>query len=140
MADRARTRLRLQVCLCPPLWLLPDVAESFFSPPADSFLRVWDLPLSHDLVAVIAKVTRDGMGSRRLLVAFRGVKKVWASGSTCQRLIAALYGPDTRDWIGKPIALYVDPNVKFGGASFGGIRVRPSVPRHAFSLVAGSGS
>jgi len=39
-------------------------------------------------------------------------------------LLAKAYGPDTDDWTGKKIALFVDPNVTYGGRVTGGIRVR----------------
>lgn len=38
--------------------------------------------------------------------------------------IAALYGDDTDNWVGKPIEIYADPSVMFAGKRIGGVRVR----------------
>ena len=39
-------------------------------------------------------------------------------------LLEAAYGEDSDSWRGKPIELYVDPNVMYAGRRTGGIRVR----------------
>jgi hypothetical protein len=39
------------------------------------------------------------------------------------------YGEESDDWNGKPVELYVDPNVMFGGKRVGGVRVRVSTPQ-----------
>lgn len=45
--------------------------------------------------------------------------------NTCNWIaIEDVYGEESDDWIGKPIELYVDKNVMFGGKRVGGIRVR----------------
>ena len=41
-------------------------------------------------------------------------------------LLEAAYGEDSDSWRGKPIELYVDPNVMYAGPRTGGIRVRIS--------------
>ena len=38
--------------------------------------------------------------------------------------IAAIYGGDTSAWIGKPIEVFVDPNVMMQGRMVGGLRLR----------------
>ncbi len=40
-----------------------------------------------------------------------------------RRLLIAAYGEDGREWVGKSIKLYTDPNVIFGGVKVGGIRI-----------------
>ena len=40
------------------------------------------------------------------------------------RVLIGAYGRKTADWIGKPIILYVDPNVMFSGRLVGGVRVQ----------------
>ncbi len=40
------------------------------------------------------------------------------------RIVMGAYGRQTAGWIGKPVILYVDPNVMFSGRLVGGIRVR----------------
>ena len=41
------------------------------------------------------------------------------------QMIEKSYGPESDEWGGKRIALYVDPNIIFGGKVVGGVRVRP---------------
>ena len=61
-----------------------------------------------------------------------------AAGTTVLSTIASLYGNDTRAWVGKEITIYGDPNVSFGGAKVGGVRVRPVVPKQSASTSGGS--
>jgi hypothetical protein len=99
------------------------------------FLGQWDLPPDRDAIVVIEKVERyvperpkKGDKKNKLLISFRGKRKPWLSAPTTQKTIAKLYGVQIENWIGKPIALYVDPSVEFGGEVTGGIRVRPRPP------------
>ena len=41
-----------------------------------------------------------------------------------RKTMVAAYGDDSANWIGKPIEVYVDPNVWMGSQQTGGIRVR----------------
>jgi hypothetical protein len=40
------------------------------------------------------------------------------------RVIIGAYGDDTDKWVGRPIVVYYDPNVSFGGRTIGGVRVK----------------
>lgn len=42
---------------------------------------------------------------------------------TMRKVLILAWGPDGREWIGKSMSLYCDPQVKFGGAEVGGIRI-----------------
>ncbi len=42
---------------------------------------------------------------------------------TMRKVLILGWGPDGRDWVGKSMTLYNDPQVKFGGAEVGGIRI-----------------
>jgi hypothetical protein len=42
---------------------------------------------------------------------------------TMRKVLILAWGPDGRDWVGKSMTLYNDPQVKFGGAEVGGIRI-----------------
>ena len=44
------------------------------------------------------------------------------------RLLSAVLGDDTDDWIGKEIEVYHDPSISYGGQLVGGLRVRPPRP------------
>jgi len=42
---------------------------------------------------------------------------------TMRKVLILGWGPDGRDWVGQSMTLYNDPQVKFGGAEVGGIRI-----------------
>jgi hypothetical protein len=42
---------------------------------------------------------------------------------TMRKVLIFAWGEDGRDWPGRSMTVYNDPNVKFGGASVGGIRI-----------------
>jgi hypothetical protein len=107
------------------------------------YLGQWDLEGRADAIVLIEKVepyapekrkTKMVDGARveeknkRIKVTFRGKRKAWLAGPVSQKVIAGMYGRYVQDWIGKPIALYVDPTVQFGRETTGGIRVRPTPP------------
>ena len=52
-----------------------------------------------------------------------GLKPMVLNGTNWD-IMADAYGPESNDWRGKPIELYVDANVMYGGKRIGGIRVR----------------
>ncbi len=49
--------------------------------------------------------------------------KPWKSCKTATRTLAAIWGADASRWIGLSCTLYCDPDVTWGGAKVGGIRV-----------------
>jgi hypothetical protein len=42
---------------------------------------------------------------------------------TMRRVLITAWGANGKDWIGKSMTLFCDPNVKFGGVALGGIRI-----------------
>ena len=42
---------------------------------------------------------------------------------TMRKVLIFAWGPDGREWIGRAMTLYNDPQVRFGGAEVGGIRI-----------------
>ena len=44
------------------------------------------------------------------------------------RILAAMLGDDTDDWIGQEVEVYHDPTISYGGQLVGGLRVRPPRP------------
>ena len=42
---------------------------------------------------------------------------------TMRKVLIFAWGPDGREWVGRSMTLYNDPQVKFGGAEVGGIRI-----------------
>ena len=52
-----------------------------------------------------------------------GIKNMIVN-STNWDALAAAYGEDADGWLGKPVEVYTDPGVMFGGRRVGGVRVR----------------
>ena len=48
-----------------------------------------------------------------------------------------VYGENTDGWVGRPVEIFVDPNVMFGGKKVGGVRIR--VPNGAAPVGAPAG-
>lgn len=114
----------------------PDVRAMFDA----STLGWWDLwpdrsRPPRDFVVTIEGVKPEvltapgGSKSRRPVVKLHKTEKALVLNKTNAKAIAGMYGHDTREWVGKRIAIYADPDVKFGREKVGGIRVRPTVPR-----------
>jgi hypothetical protein len=55
-----------------------------------------------------------------------GIKPMVLNSTNGQLIARALGSKNSEDWVGKQIELFCDPNVIFGGALVGGIRVRPA--------------
>lgn len=49
--------------------------------------------------------------------------RVWRPGKSMRRVLAAAWGTNAHQWVGRRVTLYCDPTVKFGGEAVGGIRV-----------------
>lgn len=47
----------------------------------------------------------------------------WKPGLTMRRLLSAIWGPETDEWIGRQVRLYRDDSVTFGKAKTGGTRI-----------------
>jgi hypothetical protein len=89
-------------------------------------------------VVTIASVSHqmlkgDSGMEKKAIVVFNGLPKPLILNKTNAKRIALLYGPETDHWIGKPIEVYYDPNVEFGGDLVGGVRLRqPSGAEESF--------
>jgi hypothetical protein len=97
-------------------------------------LGAWDLP--RDVTVTIAGVKagqlvgEKGRTAKKPIITFAGKQKALAANKTNCRTIAAMYGTDTRQWVGKRITLYAT-TTEFGGKQMDCIRVRPQVPAAA---------
>jgi hypothetical protein len=98
------------------------------------YLGAWDLP--RDATVTIASVKagqlvgEKGRTAKKPIITFAGKQKAFAANKTNCRTIAAMYGTDTRQWVGKRITIYAT-TTEFGGKSVECIRVRPGVPPEA---------
>jgi hypothetical protein len=97
-------------------------------------IRYVDIADRGDITVRIKQVKKGkvtgagGKASGKCMIYFDGAEKPLGGGTAVLSVIGQLYGNDTRQWPGKWITLYGDPNVKFGGEKVGGVRVRPGVP------------
>lgn len=96
-------------------------------------LGAWDL--HGDATVTIDRVEagtlgRDNKKSRKPILFFRESKtgKGMACNVTNCKTIAAMYGTDVRQWVGKAITLY-PTKTQFGSEQVDCIRVRPTVPK-----------
>lgn len=55
---------------------------------------------------------------------FREEERGLIINKTIANQLTVMYGDETEDWIGKPVVLYVDENVTFGGKLTPALRVR----------------
>lgn len=107
---------------------MPDF-RSFFDQP---YVGAWDLN-GKDVTVTISKVAGGevmgdgGRKSRKLILYFEGKDKPMVCNKTNGKTIAALYGNDASDWIGKSITLY-PTTTTMGSETKDCIRVRPRVP------------
>jgi len=97
------------------------------------WLRACDLRGAEPTVE-IAKVVggtvvgEGGKKSRKPVVFFKGKEKPLAIGATIGKTIAAMYGPNTEDWIGKRVTLFTSTTNSTGGEVVECIRIRPMIP------------
>ena len=98
------------------------------------YLGNWDLPRDQDVVVTIDKVGRGeltgqkGRKDKKAIIHFVGKKKPMAMNITNAKTVAAMYGNDVRQWVGKSIALYVTTTDSPAG-QVDCIRIRPRIPQ-----------
>ena len=86
-----------------------------------------------DVVVTIEKVEAQqivgegGKKNKKPVISFVGKDLPMVIGKTVGKTIAAMYGNDTRSWIGKRITLY-PATTEVGGETKDCIRVRPGIP------------
>lgn len=55
---------------------------------------------------------------------FEKTEKRMVLNATNRKTLVKMFGMDTKEWRGKEIVLWVDPNVKMKGEKVGGIRIK----------------
>jgi len=100
-----------------------------------NYIAAHDLEGRDDVHATIREVRMDEVqvpqkdeAEIKPVLYFQGGSKGFILNRTNGDTIAKLHGPDTDDWIGKRITLYVQGNVKAFGKSWDVIRVRDCAP------------
>lgn len=77
--------------------------------------------ISH--VAMETIKSQNGNETKPVLY-FHGNLKPLILNKTGAMILESLYGSDYTTWSGKPIEVFFDPNVSFGGKITGGVRLR----------------
>lgn len=70
----------------------------------------------------IEKVTK-GNAEQPINIGLVGFPRPWRPGKSMRRVLAACWGTDASQWVGRRVELFCDPDVQFGGKSVGGTRV-----------------
>ncbi len=72
----------------------------------------------------ITKVTLTPGSEQPCAVSFEGDQgKPWRPCKSMARVLVLVWGPDSKNYVGKSLTLYRDPEVKWGGMAVGGIRI-----------------
>lgn len=53
-----------------------------------------------------------------------GFPRPWRPGVSMRRVLAAIWGGDGKEYVGRRVQLWCDPSVEFGGQNVGGTRIR----------------
>ena len=75
----------------------------------------------------IKKVTREEVGddqTDKFALHFAGDHKPLLLNKTNIRVLVELYGSKSDEWVDKPIHVYLDENVSYGGKRVGGLRLK----------------
>jgi len=80
---------------------------------------------------IIRQLTKEEVGDEleeKFAMHFHGSYKPLLLNRTNIRIVMSLYGPNSADWINKPICVYNDPTISFAGRLTGGVRLRMPQP------------
>jgi hypothetical protein len=92
--------------------------------PKSDQLNADDLMGDQKLTIKITKVTGNDDAAQPVSIHFEGDnKKPYKPCKSMRRVMIEIWGDDTRNYIGKSLMLYRDPEVTFGGMKVGGIRI-----------------
>ena len=83
---------------------------------------------SDDLIGRTKDITvtavRSGTAEQPITVHYEGEDgRPYKPCKSMRRVLVHCWGDDAREWAGKSMRLYCDPEVKFGGVKVGGIRI-----------------
>ncbi len=95
---------------------------------ADGQGRPRDVTVEIEKVVAGELVSEGNKKTRKPILHLVGKEKRFAANVTNSRVIAGMYGNDTRQWVGKLITLY-PTTTKFGRDTVDCIRVRGAIPK-----------
>ena len=70
------------------------------------------------------KGVRRGNAEQPVQIDLEEFDRPWRPGKTMRRLLVAVWGADSAEYVGRQVTLYGDPTVKFGGIAVGGTRIK----------------
>ena len=82
------------------------------------------------VTGIIARVVNETLGQgddqeiKPVMYFSSGPEKPMVVNATNWMSVEAIYGDESDNWTGKPIEIWVDPSVSFGGKRIGGLRLR----------------
>lgn len=89
--------------------------------PKSDQLNADDL-LAHPITVTVAAVKRAD-GDQPVAVHLEGDYRPYKPCKSMRRVLISAWGDDGREWVGRSMTLYCDPEVQFGGVKVGGIRI-----------------
>lgn len=102
---------------------MPDVSNlrDTIAPKSDQ-LNADDL-LGGQRIITVTKVSRCD-GDQPVAINFEGDNgKTYKPCKSMRKILVFAWGDDGREWVGRRMAIFNDPEVKFGGVKVGGIRI-----------------
>lgn len=80
--------------------------------------------LGSAITITVTNVSRSSAPDQPICVHYQGDNnKPYKPCKSMRKVLIFAWGDDGREWIGKSMTLYNDPEVKFGGVKVGGIRI-----------------
>lgn len=72
----------------------------------------------------VTEVKRGSTKEQPISIEYAGMDgRPFKPCKSMRRILLAAWGDDGREWVGRSMKLYCDPEVKFGGVKVGGIRI-----------------
>lgn len=97
-----------------------DISDTL-APNSDQLDAV-DLLGSPPRIFTVEKVSR-GNAEQPVNLHLAEFPRVWRPGKSMRRVLAACWGKDASQWVGRQVELYCDETVRFGGEQVGGTRI-----------------
>ena len=80
--------------------------------------------LSGSMTITVTEVKRGSSDEQPVILHYQGDNgRPYKPCKTMRKVLIFAWGDDGREWVGKTMTLYCDPEVKFGGVKVGGIRI-----------------
>lgn len=82
-----------------------------------------DQLISKSMTITVSEVKR-GAADQPVIISYANDEgRPYKPCKTCRKILIFAWGDDGRQWVGKSMTLFCDPEVKFGGVKVGGIRI-----------------